>query len=497
MNVIATINNCWRRLLPALAVLFVPAVMAQGIVYVQMPPSIRSTNDLPPGVTPVIFPEDALGTYVGDSLPIVINGQTVCTFYPGFSVGASSSSAIIAQQPLPDFPDNVWVVPLSAGQKIGPDAAGYGWFNGGLLSASTASETIEEPVLSIGYFVEVESAYLGFDFQHDGQTYYGWIDVGSPYAFVTGTLGWVYSYAYETSPNTPIQAGQISEPIYFEATFNGDNEVPPNKSTHSGNGTFVLESSIDGYTLSYNLQLDGAFQPLSAGIFGPANPRLNSPRLIADLGSCIISNLSPILFPPIGPVTFDLHRPPIILQPPIVLVYSGQITLNSSQAAELLAGQFYVNFKSAQFWQGELRGEIFPTAPIQFSATLSGRNEIPRNASAHHGEAAFILTGNNLSYELALDNFPFTSAGIYASPFAFQSPFNLISKLDIPFGAVIPNGALPNTPGLSGQLLYDGQSALNLTDEQVYRLEHGEYYINVLTSRFRNGEIGGRILPAD
>jgi hypothetical protein len=190
-----------------------------------------------------------------------------------------------------------------------------------------------------------------------------------------------------------------------------------------------------------------------------------------------------------------LHEPIIILPPPSAIVYDGQITLSSNQVAELVAGQLYVNLTSAKFRQGELRGEIFPTAPISFSATLNSRNEIPRSASTHRGEAAFTLSGNSLSYELALDNFPFMSAGIYASPFVFPSPLNLISKLDIQFGVVIPNGGFPNAPGLPGQTLYDGQSALNLTDEQVYRLERGEFYINVLTPRFRFGEIGGRILP--
>jgi hypothetical protein len=154
-----------------------------------------------------------------------------------------------------------------------------------------------------------------------------------------------------------------------------------------------------------------------------------------------------------------------------------------------------VNFKSAKYREGELRGEIFPTAPIQFSATLSGRNEIPRNVSAHRGEAAFTLAGNNLTYELALDNFTFTSAGIYAAPIAFPSPFDLIAKLDITLGVVIPVGGLPGVLGLPGQTLYEGQSALSLTDEEVYRLKHGEFYIEVLTPHFRNGEIGGRILP--
>ena len=212
MKLIAILNDCQRQLLPTLAVLVAQTVFGQGIIHVQMPPTIRSTNNLPPGTTPVTFPEDALGTFVGDTLPIVINGQTVCTFYPGFSVGASSTNAIIGLQPSLDFPDNVWVIPLSAGQEIGSDAAGYSWFGGGLLAASIASGSIEEPVLSAGYFAGVESAYVGFDFQQEGQAYYGWFRLGSPYSLPTGSLGWVYEYAYETTPNTPIFAGEVPEP---------------------------------------------------------------------------------------------------------------------------------------------------------------------------------------------------------------------------------------------------------------------------------------------
>jgi len=204
--------NCWCWLLPALAILTAQSGFGQGIIHVQMPPTIRSTNGLPPDTTPVTFPEDALGTYVGEPLPIIINGQTVLIFHPAFSVGASSTSGIISLQPFPDFPDNVWVVPLSAGQEIGLGAAGYSWLGGGLLSSSIASGSIEDPVLTAGFFAGVESAYLGFNFQQDGETYYGWMRVGSPYALPTGTLGWVYEYAYETSPNTPIFAGAVPEP---------------------------------------------------------------------------------------------------------------------------------------------------------------------------------------------------------------------------------------------------------------------------------------------
>lgn len=167
---------------------------------------------------------------------------------------------------------------------------------------------------------------------------------------------------FSTGPNfTPQTAQGFLLPVSstFTSTFNGDNEIPPNHSNNSGNGTFILEGNV----LSYNLTLDGSFAPTSAGIFATLTPKTISGHLIADLGNASISNLSPIPFPPTGPVPFDLQRPSIISQPPVALVYSGQITLGSSQVAELLAGKFYVNFKSAKFRQGELRGEILP-APL-------------------------------------------------------------------------------------------------------------------------------------
>lgn len=347
----------------------------------------------------------------------------------------------------------------------------------------------------LGPFGAKGKGYLGIQFSAVDGIHYGWIQVRLPGINELSPL--VMDWAYETIPNKPIAAGE--KPVYFEATFNGMNEVPPNKSTHSGNGTFVLEGGV----LNYNLKLEGSFAPNSAGIFGPANPSINSGHLIADLGNAqMVFQSSP---PPIGnvpftPATTELNRPTPFLPPPSLVVYDGQINLSSNQVAELLAERLYVNFKSSTFPRGELRGEIFPTTPIQFSATLSGRDEIPRNKSAHRGEAAFTLAGNSLSYELALDNFTFTSVGIYTSPFAFPNPFNLVSKLDITFGVVIP-GSFPEasdlTVGFPGQVLYDGQSTLNLMDKQVYQLMRGELYINVLMSRFRFGEIGGQILPAE
>jgi hypothetical protein len=214
MKTSVSYRNCWRWLLPALAIFLSPSVMGQGtIVYVHAPLSN-------PNGDPNHLPWDSLGTQVGADFPIVINGQTVFTLYTprvvgqpsAFVIQSTSTSAIVGQQPFLDFPD-VWTVPLSAGTEIGPNATGYSWFGGGLFTASIGSGSIEDPFLTVGYFTGLESAYLGFQFQQNSETYYGWMRVGCP---VVGlNVGWVYDYAYETTRNTPIFAGAVPEPSTF------------------------------------------------------------------------------------------------------------------------------------------------------------------------------------------------------------------------------------------------------------------------------------------
>ena len=467
----------------------VGVVHAQGIIHIKPNPQPYYTTG-----SPETF--DANIDVVGDATIdfILESGHSLVSYT---TLTPQNDNQVVVQ--------SGFVAAMNRGDTIGPSLSSTNeWANGRLTIGILAVLLGNIPGGNgeDGNFAHKPSGYIGFDLVDNGTNYYGWMLASCPsLGGLTGDAGifaYITDWAFETSPNKPIKAGQISEPISFTANLIGANEVPPNRSGHSGTGTFTLESFLDGFVLDYHLELDGSFAPSSAGIFGPANPCLNSPRLIADLGNAQIVFQPPPI--PIGPVPFapattELNRPKPILPPPSGLVYDGQLALSSNQVVQLLQGQFYVNLKSPRFPRGELRGEIFPTAPISFSATLNSRNEIPRSASTHRGEAAFTLSGNSLSYELALDNFPFMSAGIYASPFVFPSPLNLISKLDIRFGVVVPNGGFPNAPGFPGQIFYDGQSTLNLTDEQVYRLERGEFYINVLTPRFRFGEIGGRILP--
>ena len=58
-----------------------------------------------------------------------------------------------------------------------------------------------------GPFVNTRNRFLGLKFELDGQVYYGW----AGFSVVNGATATLTAYAYETTPNTPIYAGQSSD----------------------------------------------------------------------------------------------------------------------------------------------------------------------------------------------------------------------------------------------------------------------------------------------
>jgi hypothetical protein len=94
---------------------------------------------------------------------------------------------------------------LPAGVRIGPKGAFVGY-------ASMASNvTISGESFSDGLWKNATNRYLGLKFSINGETHYGWARLtvtakGSITATLTG-------YAYETVPNKPIMAGEMSGPV--------------------------------------------------------------------------------------------------------------------------------------------------------------------------------------------------------------------------------------------------------------------------------------------
>ena len=130
----------------------------------------------------------------------------------------------------------------------------------------------------------------------------------------------------------------------FLVYLHGANVVPPNHSPHVGRGEFTL----DGNVLNYGVGIGFSFFPTGAGIYGPALPGQNAPRIF-DWSHYVI-------FPP---VPGDEHGG----GQGGGIAYIGGYILTSEQTAQLKAGLWYVLIKSDAFPNGELRGQICPATP--------------------------------------------------------------------------------------------------------------------------------------
>ena len=117
----------------------------------------------------------------------------------------------------------------------------------------------------------------------------------------------------------------LAEMISLKAELKGSNEVPPN----GGKGTGTVTATYD--TASKKLTWKGTYSDLTgsatmAHFHGPAEP---------DKTAVITVPITPIKSP-----------------------FEGAATLTDAQAAELMAGQWYVNVDTVAHPLGEIRGQI-------------------------------------------------------------------------------------------------------------------------------------------
>lgn len=115
----------------------------------------------------------------------------------------------------------------------------------------------------------------------------------------------------------------------LRATLAGAYEVPPTQSRGSGYFEAVYRPSTK--VLEYRLNLQGLSGPITMGYLqGPAAPGENAQR--------------------VAPINIPIYDNTI----------SDGVTLTEEQAAQVLAGQWYVNVMTLQYPDGEIRGQILP-----------------------------------------------------------------------------------------------------------------------------------------
>jgi hypothetical protein len=133
-------------------------------------------------------------------------------------------------------------------------------------------------------------------------------------------------------------------PSHFTALCSGRAEVPSNTSPYHATVQFSLTEN----SLAYTLTTDAGFAWTSAGIYGPAAQHSNSSKLVAQLDTSLgVFAANPGQTTPASGVT-----------------YSGTVTLTDQQAADLKRGLLYVNFLTARYPKGEIRGQILVVGPV-------------------------------------------------------------------------------------------------------------------------------------
>ena len=112
----------------------------------------------------------------------------------------------------------------------------------------------------------------------------------------------------------------------MKATLNGKSEVPPNAS--AGTGTADINYDAATKKLSWKVTYSGLSGPATAAHFhGPAEPGKNAGVALAIPKA----TASPV---------------------------EGSATLTDAQAADLVAGKYYVNVHTAANPGGEIRGQV-------------------------------------------------------------------------------------------------------------------------------------------
>jgi hypothetical protein len=154
---------------------------------------------------------------------------------------------------------------------------------------------------------------------------------------------------------------------------------------------------------------------------------------------------------------------------------SGSDVLSEGEAADLLAGNLYVNIHSPTFGAGEIRGQIMRPGQILFVARLSGAQEVGPTGSTATGLGSVIFDPATLgiTYRLSHTVVGATAAHIHQAPAGVNGDiivfFNLIGQ------------------GASG--------AATLTAPQAAALQSAGCYMNVHSGAFGGGEIRGQLLP--
>ncbi len=247
------------------------------------------------------------------------------------------------------------------------------------------------------------------------------------------------------NPNGEIRAQLVHETDFrYTAYLKGSNEVPAVSTSALGWGSFNLSKA--GYKLEINVSTDGLSGPITG-----AHLHLGA----AGATGGVIEDLTPFV---VGGSVINAVVDP------------------SAYAADIRAGNVYINIHTAANPNGEIRDQLTLQSALHFDAFIN-------SAQAGTSSTAFSLGTVNVDYDLTtitvhaiIDGLsgPITGAHIHEGTAGNAGP------------VVYDLGPLLNGNEIIGQLPLQGIASLN-------KFLSGGYYINIHTDANPNGEIRGQI----
>ena len=234
--------------------------------------------------------------------------------------------------------------------------------------------------------------------------------------------------------------------IVLDASLNGAQEVP--SVTTSASGTLWAVFSSDLSSLTYNI----TYAKLS-GIFTASHFHLG---VTGSNGGVVL----PI-------TTFQGNT-----------AKGTWTNLTDSMIVHLIKGDVYVNVHSALNPAGEIRGQVWQSNGIGFTASLDRLQEIPQVTTNGTGTVWFALKNDTLNFRATVANL---SSALTAAHFHL--------------GAAGANGGVVHPITFTDSTVSSMWAGID--DANLAALVQGNIYMNVHTSNNPAGEIRGQVLLAD
>ena len=218
----------------------------------------------------------------------------------------------------------------------------------------------------------------------------------------------------------------------------------------TGSGGYA-SATLAGGTFSWNIRYEGTGALSAAHFHGPAGPGVNAGVTIG-----VGTSASPII---------------------------GSSPVDSTQTAQILAGNWYLNLHTPANPGGELRGQTVSQLSFTPNVLISGSQEVGPVVTAGGGAAAVVFntSTNQLFWDVAYEGLTGTVTSAH-----FHGP----AAAGVNAGVKV--GLNPTTGTTAGD--FSGSTVLSNVDD-INDLLNGLWYINIHTSAHAGGEIRGQVDP--